>query len=259
MSDELANSAPPSVDGTQIKFKGRLPGDAMSDEHEQDAEASLAQQAPVPSTSSAPPTTSARATGEQPIVTLKSVSSDGQRSREFHAKYFRPVLHDQPLREMLDLPESYFQPTASELQQAFAGQVRKREQLTDAPLLTSKLREREEATSHREKARRWPHTRIRIKFADRSQLEGVFPSTDKLVHVYEFVRLAVDERHRDHPFVLYQSPPRREFVRGAPEFKGKSLMDLQLTPSSVFYIKFSEDALNGKRSTSPPGRSRRAD
>lgn len=27
--------------------------------------------------------------------------------------------------------------------------------------------------------------------------------------------------------------------------KGKSLIDLQLTPSSVFYIKFDEDALNG--------------
>lgn len=45
-------------------------------------------------------------------------------------------------------------------------------------------------------------TRIRIRFADRSQLEGVFPSTDKLIHLYEFVRLALREDVRESGWYL---------------------------------------------------------
>lgn len=103
---------------------------------------------PAPSTSTPAP--------EPAIITLTSTSSDGLRSRDFHCKYFKPVLHDAPLRAALDLPESYFSPTASELQSAFAGQVKKREGLVDAPLLTRKLREKEEQEKLRTKANRWP-------------------------------------------------------------------------------------------------------
>ena len=49
-------------------------------------------------------------------------------------------------------------------------------------------------------------TRIRVRFADRSQLEGVFPSTDKMIHIYEFVRLAIAENHRAKPFMLCKHP-----------------------------------------------------
>ena len=43
-----------------------------------------------------------------------------------------------------------------------------------------------------------------------------------------------------------QTPPRREFALNDAKLKGKSLFDLQLTPSSVFYIRFLTEALNGK-------------
>lgn len=61
---------------------------------------------------------------------------------------------------------------------------------------------------------------------------------------------------RDRLFYLYnrtdrrscgctdQTPPRQEFAKTDAKLKGKSLMDLQLTPSSVFYIKFSDESLN---------------
>lgn len=109
-------------------------------------------------------------------------------------------------------------------------------------------------------------TRIRVRFADRSQLEGVLPSTDKLIAIYEFVKLALAPEHRARPFVLCsllglslsrsqltfssadQTPPRREFIKGDPQYRGKTLMDLQFTPSSVFYIKFADEALNGSSS-----------
>ncbi|SCV74684.1 BQ2448_7713 [Microbotryum intermedium] len=179
------------------------------------------------------------------IVPLLSVSADGSKTRLFHAKYFLPVDSDPSTSRMLDLPESYFAPTAVELQTAFAGQVKKREDLLERPLMTQKLRDREEALKSREKGSRWPQTRIRVRFADRSQLEGVFPSTDKMVAIYEFVKLALAKEIRQTSFLLYQTPPRREFPKGDVNSRGKSLMDLELTPSSVFYIKFLErDELN---------------
>ena len=105
---------------------------------------------PPPVPNPPPPATEAQ------IVILTSTSADGLRSRDFALKYWKPVTHDAPLRAALDLPESYFSPTASELQTAFAGQVKKREQLVDAPLLTRKLREKEELEKSRIKANRWP-------------------------------------------------------------------------------------------------------
>lgn len=186
------------------------------------------------------------------IVTITSTSPSGLKTRNFPAKYFKPVSSTSSGsgRGFLDLPESYFAPTPSELQTAFAGQVRKREMLVDAPLLTRALREKEALEKKGVKANRWPQTRIRIRFTDRSQLESVFPSTDTLTAIYEFVKCSIEEKHRQKPFVLYQTPPRQEYLRTDPKMKGKSLIDLQLTPSSVFYIKFEDEGLN--ESTTPP-------
>ena len=44
-----------------------------------------------------------------------------------------------------------------------------------------------------------------MRFSDRSQLEGVLPSTDKLIAIYEFVKLALAPEHRATPFVLCSS------------------------------------------------------
>ncbi|GAA5866012.1 hypothetical protein JCM1840_003374 [Sporobolomyces johnsonii] len=235
----MVNSPPPQ---DPIQFTSALPGDAH---HSPSPSPSPppASPRPQPSTSPAP------SPAEPQICTLTSVSpTDPTKSRTFHARYFLPSssssAHASSSRSFLDLPESYFTPTPVELQQAFAGQVKRREELTDRPLLTQKLRDRQEAEKSRAKAARWPQTRIRIRFADRSQLEGVFPSTDKLVHIYEFVRLALSDEARAVPFLLYQSPPRTEYTKGDAKWKGKNLMELEFTPSSALYIKFDDDALN---------------
>ncbi|GAA5891897.1 hypothetical protein JCM6882_007398 [Rhodosporidiobolus microsporus] len=230
----------------------RLPGDAHPSPSPSPSPSPAPSPAPEPSTSSAALQPNPGPDGEARTTILTSVSpSDPTKRRDFEARYYLPSSstsgHAYASRSFLDLPESYFSPTATELQQAFAGQVKRREELTDRPLLTKRLREREEAEKSRQKAARWPQTRIRIRFADRSQLEGVFPSTDKLVHLYEFVRLALreDMEGRDGGWYLYQSPPRTEYRKSDPKWRGKSLMDLEFTPSSVLYIKFDEEALNG--------------
>jgi hypothetical protein len=88
------------------------------------------------------------------VVTFVSTSASGK-TREWHAKYYAPSTSTgRP--SVLDLPESYFAPTASELQAAFAGQVKKREGLVDAPMLTKKLRDAEEAKKGKARSDRWP-------------------------------------------------------------------------------------------------------
>lgn len=44
--------------------------------------------------------------------------------------------------------------------------------------------------------------------------------------------------------IVDQTPPRREFKLTDPKIGSKSLLDLQLTPSSLFYIKFTDETLN---------------
>ncbi|GAA5988882.1 hypothetical protein JCM11641_002109 [Rhodosporidiobolus odoratus] len=237
-----------------IQMLSSLPGDVQA--------------APSPSPSPPPPAQSSSSAstptltanpgsdGQAQTHILTSVSPvDPSKQRQFEARYYLPSTlsssHSAASRSFLDLPESYFAPTPVELQQAYAGQVQKTKDLVDRPLLTKRLREREEAEKSRVKAAKWPQTRIRIRLADRSQLEGVFPSTDKLVHLYEFVRLALREDVRDTAWYLYQSPPRTEYRKGDPALRGKNLMDLDFTPSSALYIKFEADELNDVASPPP--------
>ncbi|GAA5834398.1 hypothetical protein JCM11251_007978 [Rhodosporidiobolus azoricus] len=234
----------------------RLPGDAQPSPSPPPSPSPAPPPAPEPSTSSLP--ANPGPDGEARTTILTSISpTDPTKQRQFEARYYLRSSssssgHASASRSFLDLPESYFAPTAVELQQAFAGQVKKREELTDRPLLTKRLREREEAEKSRQKAARWPQTRIRIRFSDRSQLEGVFPSTDKLVHLYEFVRLALKEEVRETGWYLYQSPPRTEYRKSDPKYRGKTLMDLEFTPSSVLYIKFEDEEELNDASRPPP-------
>ena len=45
-------------------------------------------------------------------------------------------------------------------------------------------------------------TRIRVKFPDRTQLEKVFPSTDKIKSVYAFTRNSLREDVKPIKFIL---------------------------------------------------------
>ncbi|KAI8442671.1 hypothetical protein BY996DRAFT_4605511 [Phakopsora pachyrhizi] len=143
-----------------------------------------------------------------------------------------------------EFSDEYFVPTASEAQKAFAGQVSSRERLTDAPLLTKTLREREQDQKRNEKLTRFPLTRIRIRFSDRTMLEGTLSSSCTISDVYRFVSDSLTQETRLYKFILYQTPPRREFLETDPKIGKSSLIDLQLAPSSLLYIKFSEDSLN---------------
>jgi tether containing UBX domain for GLUT4 len=95
------------------------------------------------------------------------------------------------------------------------SRVAERERLVDAPLKTSIIREREEKQRearyptvrpmflmHRAEYNMCYQTRIRVKFPDQTQLERVFPSTDKIRSVYAFVRGSLREDVKPVKFVL---------------------------------------------------------
>ncbi|GAA5982396.1 hypothetical protein JCM10908_006630 [Rhodotorula pacifica] len=229
------------MDPSTSSFASRLPGDALQPS------------SPSPSPSPPPPSAVASSSSQpqapayqQPgknearTIVLTSISpTDPSKKRDFEARYYLAPSSSASSSTTASLPDSYFQPTAQELQRAHAQSIAHVSSLVDRPLLTSKLRQQQQAEKTRTKLAKWPHTKIRIRFNDRSQLEGVLKSeTDKLVHVYEFVRLALRPELRHIPFVLYQSPPRTEYRRTDLSLRGKSLLDLQFTPSTSLYLKF---------------------
>ncbi|KIJ51039.1 hypothetical protein M422DRAFT_27118 [Sphaerobolus stellatus SS14] len=146
-----------------------------------------------------------------------------------------------------ELPDSYFEPSTNELKALYQSQVKARQALQNAPLKTQQIRSREVKA----KLDRYPTTRIRIKFPDRTQLEKTFPSTDKIRSVYAFVRNSLRDDVKPIKFVLYQAPPRRELKVSDPDVKNLSLFDLQLTPSSVLMLSFFDESLNDPQLRAP--------
>lgn len=159
-------------------------------------------------------------------------------------KVFRP-----PASSPTSLPllsDEYFNPTASEVrlqQQQLTARV---QAMTNAPLQLKATRE----AAEKAKRDRWPETRIRVKFPDGTQLEKVFPSSDKIKSVYAFVRNSLREDVKPIKFILYQ-PPRRELKVSDEKVKNLSLVELQLAPSSVLLLRFEEVSLNGTTVPAP--------
>ncbi|KAK0204595.1 hypothetical protein DFS33DRAFT_1382497 [Desarmillaria ectypa] len=144
------------------------------------------------------------------------------------------------------LPDEYFTPTAADLKAAQSQLAARTQELTNAPLRLKAVREAEEKA----KRDRWPNTTIRIRFTDRTQLEKVFPSTDKIRSVYAFVRGLLREDVKPIKFILYQ-PPKRDLKVSDLRVRDLTLVQLQLAPSSVLLIRFEDDSLNGSHIPAP--------
>jgi len=140
----------------------------------------------------------------------------------------------------LDIPDSYFTPTAGDLKGAQATLSARTQALVNAPL---QLRAQREA-AEKSKRDRWPNTTVRIKFTDRTQLEKSFPSTDKIRSVYAFVRSSLRDDVKHIKFILYQSPPKRDLKVSDPKVRDLNLSELQLSPSSVLLLRFEDESLN---------------
>ncbi|KAI0956485.1 hypothetical protein AcV7_006875 [Taiwanofungus camphoratus] len=177
-------------------------------------------------------------TNVEPTASTKATKGlDATIAEEPLFRYYRPPQSAVPTRH--DLPESYFTPSVADLKAAQASLSARTQALVNAPLRTQAMREAEDKTT------------IRIKFSDRSQLEKTFPSTDKIRSVYAFVRGSLREDVKPIKFVLYQTPPKREFKVSDPNVRDLSLAELQLTPSSVLLLRFENDELNHSDLSAP--------
>ncbi|KNZ49301.1 hypothetical protein VP01_50g5 [Puccinia sorghi] len=174
-----------------------------------------------------------------------------------------------------NLGDEYFVPTAAEAQRAFSGQVACREKLTDAPMLTKSLRERE---INQKKNEKLAPIRLKSDSFFRLVLGSSFPTAlcskaRSPVHARSQTstnlsrsRCAKTSRPNPSysvahiflpaiPFFLAnahcplvvgvdQTPPRREFLTSDPKTRACNLLDLQLAPSSLLLIKFADEIYN---------------
>lgn len=182
------------------------------------------------------------------------------------------------------VPDTFFEPSISDVQAYHASVISRSKRLNEAPLLTSKYREADRAERDKKKSQRWPTTTIRIKFSDGTQVQNTFPSTSPIQPVYAFVRSTLDPSASAKPFVLWQ-PPRYQYPETPPEpptkkpnphktsiippaqyghVKGsatpglqggqggsESLNELGLVPQSVLLVRWEDEAMNASGQQAP--------
>jgi len=143
-------------------------------------------------------------------------------------------------------PDDYFTPTAADLKAAQSQLAARTASLVDAPLQLRSVRE----AAEKAKRDRWPNTTIRIRFTDRTQLEKVFPSTNKIRSVYAFVRGSLREDIKAVKFILYQ-PPKRDLKVSDLKVRDLTLAQLQLAPASVLLLRFEDESMNASDYPAP--------
>ncbi|EIW84180.1 hypothetical protein CONPUDRAFT_119806 [Coniophora puteana RWD-64-598 SS2] len=178
--------------------------------------------------------------------TPQSTSSANSSDLPADFKVYKPPLATSNTN-VPNLPDSYFTPTAADLKAAQATLSARTQALTNAPLQLRAAREAEEKA----KRDRWPNITIRVKFPDRTQLEKVFPSTDKIRSIYAFVRSSLRDDVKPIKFILYQTPPKRDLRVSDPNVRDLTLAQLQLAPSSILMLRFEDEHLNSTQMPAP--------
>ncbi|CAG8474650.1 325_t:CDS:2 [Paraglomus occultum] len=136
----------------------------------------------------------------------------------------------------IELPDSFYELTPTELKYLIAMQKAKNTALENAVLKTKAVREQEEVA----RERKYPKTLIRIRFPDRTQLEGSFLSKEPVEELYKFVREAVRTPARE--FYLFIAPPKKVL-----DDMRISLYKAELSPASIVHFNWSD-----KQSDDPP-------
>ncbi|KAH7912311.1 hypothetical protein BJ138DRAFT_1100361 [Hygrophoropsis aurantiaca] len=160
---------------------------------------------------------------------------------------YLPPASDSTSINIPDLSDEYFTPTPADLKAAQATLSARTHTLINAPLQVRAVRE----AAQKLKRDKWPNTTIRIRFTDRTQLEKIFPSTDKIRSVYAFVRASLRDDVKPIKSILYQSPPKRDLKVSDPKVRDLTLAELQLAPSSVLLLRFEDESLNGSDIPAP--------
>lgn len=87
-----------------------------------------------------------------------------------------------------DLPDDFFELTIEDARRILRDVKKQSRGTENTPLLTAAMRQLEESKKQLRQLNRFKKAIIRIQFADRIVLQGVFAPTDSMVNVMEFVR-----------------------------------------------------------------------
>ncbi|CAN8065252.1 unnamed protein product [Agarophyton chilense] len=125
----------------------------------------------------------------------------------------------------LDVPDDFFEPTASELKSLLHQSAAHIAEIQEKPLLTKKLRDAET----QKRMNRFRSAIVRVLFPDRVSIQGTFLPTSTIREVIRFVRAALVDA-RNVKFHLFVVPPKKVL-----DVK-KTLWDEKLVPAAVVHI-----------------------
>jgi tether containing UBX domain for GLUT4 len=180
---------------------------------------------------------------------MASEPADSSQTPWSHVKVFLPPNTAGP-SHIPPPPSEEPKPTSEELKSAFTSVISKRNG-PDAPLMTKAMREREDARLGIKK-KEYNEIRIRVRFSDRTALEGLFPATTRIPTLYAFVRAHLAPKYASIPFTIYQSPPRRDLPeKGDIKLQDKTIKDLGMAPQAIINLRWSDDKMNGNTFPAP--------
>jgi tether containing UBX domain for GLUT4 len=103
----------------------------------------------------------------------------------------------------LQLPDDFYAPTTADVQKSFASLSGTTHSLNNAPLMTKKMRDSEQAR----KMSRFRKVLIRVRLPDRTALQGTFTPSSTVRDVVKFVNSAL-RNPKAVKFNLFVTPPK---------------------------------------------------
>ncbi|KAI9327883.1 hypothetical protein BDR26DRAFT_874692 [Obelidium mucronatum] len=132
----------------------------------------------------------------------------------------------------IQLPDTFFQLSSTELKLAYISSKNKAKQIQDgAPLMTKAMRDREEEL----KLKKYPKTMIRVRFPDRVTVQAAFLSTEPVSAIYTLISdtLATPTRK----YTLYITPPLQDLASK----KDQTFWKAGLAPATLVYFKWDDN------------------
>lgn len=105
-----------------------------------------------------------------------------------------------------NLPDDFFDLTIDDAKKILRDVRMQQTGTSNAPLMTSALRNLEESKKQLRQLNKYKKAIIRVQFPDRTVLQGTFKPTETIKDVIEFVREYLDDT--SIPVYLYTTPPK---------------------------------------------------
>jgi len=136
----------------------------------------------------------------------------------------------------IDIPDDFYEVTAQDFKQnaLIMKERKKKEQQQNSVLRTKEMRERDKAKS----LSKYTKCFIRIRFPDRSELQGTFGPHEKPAAIYAFVLESLREENRTVEFHLYTIPPKNIISAD----KDIIIRDLGFLPAALIHFGITEGA-----------------